>query len=73
MFVYNSSKGAVTQLTKCLAMDLAHHSIRVNAICPGAIWTPASYNHMKYLNLSEEEGKKVRSRNPLFDSIPMMF
>ncbi len=59
MFVYNASKGAVLQLTKCLAMDLAPDHIRVNAICPGAIWTPASHNHMKYLKLEVEEGKKV--------------
>ena len=60
MFVYNSTKGAVMQLTKCLALDLAKHHVRVNAICPGAIWTPASYNHMKYLNLSQEDGIKVQ-------------
>ena len=59
MFVYNASKGAVAQLTKCLAMDLAPDNVRVNAICPGAIWTPASYNHMKYLNLTQEQGIKV--------------
>ena len=59
MFVYNASKGAVLQLTKCLAMDLAPDHIRVNAICPGAIWTPASHNHMKYLKLEVEEGKRV--------------
>jgi len=36
---YNASKGAVLQLTRCLAMDLAPDNIRVNAICPGAIRT----------------------------------
>jgi NAD(P)-dependent dehydrogenase (short-subunit alcohol dehydrogenase family) len=61
MFVYNASKGAVSQLTKCLAMDLAKYHVRVNAICPGAIWTPASYNHMKYLGISKEVGIKVCS------------
>ena len=34
---YNASKGAVAQLTRCLAMDLAKDNVRVNAICPGKI------------------------------------
>jgi hypothetical protein len=37
-WTYNSAKGAVTQLTKCMAMDLAPE-IRVNAISPAWIWT----------------------------------
>jgi len=38
---YNASKGALLQLTRCLAMDLAEYNIRVNCICPGTIETPA--------------------------------
>lgn len=37
-WTYNSAKGAVTQLTKCMAMDLAPE-IRVNSISPAWIWT----------------------------------
>lgn len=48
---YNSSKGAVLQLTRCLAMDLAVDKIRVNAVCPGAIRTRASDLHIKSLHL----------------------
>tara|TARA_Y100000590_G_C15747265_1_gene1022624 strand:- start:8336 stop:9100 length:765 start_codon:yes stop_codon:yes gene_type:complete len=36
---YNASKGAVMQLTRCAAMDLADDQIRVNGICPGDIET----------------------------------
>ena len=38
---YNTSKGAVLQMTRCLAFDLAPDNIRVNCVCPGAIDTPA--------------------------------
>jgi len=38
-WTYNMSKGAVTQLTRCAAMDLAQEDIRVNSISPGWIWT----------------------------------
>lgn len=36
---YGSTKGAVMQMTKCLAIDLAPHKIRANCYCPGSIHT----------------------------------
>jgi len=36
---YSASKGAVTALTKSMAMDLAPEQIRVNCICPGIVET----------------------------------
>lgn len=32
--VYNISKGAAANLTRCLAIEYGHHGIRVNGICP---------------------------------------
>ena len=37
---YATSKGALTQLTRCMALDLAREHIRVNAVCPGSVETP---------------------------------
>ena len=36
---YAASKGAVVQLTKCMAVDHGHENIRVNAICPSFVET----------------------------------
>ena len=38
-WTYNCAKGAVNQLTKCAALDLAPKGIRVNSVSPGWIWT----------------------------------
>jgi NAD(P)-dependent dehydrogenase (short-subunit alcohol dehydrogenase family) len=37
---YSTSKGALLTATKSMAIDLAPHRIRVNAVVPGWIWGP---------------------------------
>ena len=37
---YTASKGAVCILTKTMALDYADKGIRINAVCPGGVWTP---------------------------------
>jgi NAD(P)-dependent dehydrogenase (short-subunit alcohol dehydrogenase family) len=37
---YSASKAAVVNLAAAMAVDLAPHGIRVNAICPGPVETP---------------------------------
>jgi dihydroanticapsin dehydrogenase len=36
---YNTTKTAILGMTRCMAMDLAPDNIRVNAVCPGVVWT----------------------------------
>ncbi|MBZ9713659.1 SDR family NAD(P)-dependent oxidoreductase [Deinococcus multiflagellatus] len=38
---YNASKGGLINLTRAMALDLAPHGLRVNAVAPGAISTEA--------------------------------
>lgn len=39
--VYGATKGAVVALTKCTAVDWGASGVRINAICPCAVRTPA--------------------------------
>ena len=58
---YTISKGAVNQLTKVMALALAPHGIRVNAIGPGTIATEMT----KQVQADETVRKKIMSRTPL--------
>ncbi|MDA1280374.1 MAG: glucose 1-dehydrogenase [Chloroflexi bacterium] len=62
---YNASKGAVAQLTRCLAMDLATDNIRVNAVCPGSIRTRATDRHIESLGLDPEKAYQEFGKDSL--------
>src|SRR6185369_6179574 len=52
---YSSTKGAILQMTRNMAMDLAPYNIRVNCVCPGTIFTRASEEHMARVGMTKEE------------------
>ncbi len=52
---YNSSKGAIMTMTRCMALDLAKDKIRVNSVCPGCILTTATEREWKRMGLTKEE------------------
>jgi NAD(P)-dependent dehydrogenase (short-subunit alcohol dehydrogenase family) len=54
---YGLTKGALGQMTKSLALDMAEFGIRVNAVCPGTIRT----------RLGEEAFKEFTRNYPDFD------
>ncbi len=57
-FAYSSTKAALVQMTRNMAMDLGPYKIRVNSVCPGTILTPASRRHMRKIGLTEEQFSK---------------
>jgi 2-deoxy-D-gluconate 3-dehydrogenase len=56
---YSAAKGAIIQLTKSMAIELAPHNIQVNAIAPGWIETDMTAP-VKTMSLNDE----ILSRNP---------
>jgi NAD(P)-dependent dehydrogenase (short-subunit alcohol dehydrogenase family) len=56
---YAISKAGVLQLTKALALELARHGIRVNALLPGYVATDLNKDF-----LASEAGDKLRARIP---------
>lgn len=56
---YAISKAAVVQATKAMALELARHRIRVNALLPGYIATDLNREF-----LDSEAGQKLRARIP---------
>jgi len=62
---YTASKGAVSILTKTMALDYADKGIRVNAICPGGVWTPMMD---RFIERAED---KVAAENYMKSFYPM--
>jgi NAD(P)-dependent dehydrogenase (short-subunit alcohol dehydrogenase family) len=59
---YNASKGGVNQLTRVMALALADHGIRVNAVAPGTIATELA---QKAVLGSEDAKARIMSRTPM--------
>jgi NAD(P)-dependent dehydrogenase (short-subunit alcohol dehydrogenase family) len=56
---YCVAKGGVAQLTRAMALELARHRIRVNAICPGFVETDLNRDY-----LASEAGRAMIKRIP---------
>ena len=58
---YVASKGAVTNLTRGMALDYAKDNIRVNCICPGFVETPLVAGVIK----TPDEYQKLADKHPM--------
>lgn len=65
LLAYCTSKGALLQLTRVIAMDHAREGIRANCVCPGVTDTPLLQRHLE--NAADPDRfRRVRERrNPL--------
>lgn len=61
LVAYSASKGGINQLTKVMALSLAHHGIRVNAIGPGSIMT----DMLASIATDKAARNRLLSRTPL--------
>jgi dihydroanticapsin dehydrogenase len=50
---YSSSKAALLMLARCLAIDFGEWGIRVNAVLPGPVDTPALHRELNRLGLTQ--------------------
>ena len=67
---YNVAKAGIISLTRTLALELAAYGIRVNALCPGPVYTEFNRRNMaqrcKSLDITEEEMvERIRGAIPL--------
>ena len=61
---YSASKGGISALVRCMAIDYAKHGIRVNAVVPGATETK-----LMWANVAPADMPEMRRR--ICDEVPM--
>ncbi|KAK7576213.1 hypothetical protein V9T40_012499 [Parthenolecanium corni] len=59
--VYGATKAAVDSITRCMALELGEHNIRVNSVNPTVVWTEMGAKHW-----SDEKRSK-----PMLEKIPL--
>ena len=63
--VYTTSKGAVLQLSRSIALDYARYGIRCNCVCPGITDTPMLRQHLNAAADPEAQLAERLNRVPL--------
>ena len=70
--IYGAAKAAVVHLTRCVAMELGEHSVRVNSVSPGAIATGilAKALGVKDMNKADTMAESLKSSFAKAQPIP---
>jgi NAD(P)-dependent dehydrogenase (short-subunit alcohol dehydrogenase family) len=63
--VYSASKGAISALTKAMAMDYMGDGIRINAICPGTTDTESLSGRLSKYDDPEKAREEFIARQPM--------
>jgi NAD(P)-dependent dehydrogenase (short-subunit alcohol dehydrogenase family) len=62
---YTTSKGALLQFTRALALEVAPRGIRVNCVCPGIIDTPLTDSFLELADDADRLRREYESVSPL--------
>jgi NAD(P)-dependent dehydrogenase (short-subunit alcohol dehydrogenase family) len=62
---YSATKGGISTLTKSMALDYAKYQIRVNAVCPAWVWTPAVEDWISQQPDQEKTSEYIKTIHPL--------
>jgi dihydroanticapsin dehydrogenase len=65
---YNATKAAIAEMTRCMALDLVDDNIRVNGVCPGAVWS----SQMEKMATEEGMTREQAMRDPRFGADQIM-
>lgn len=62
---YSASKGAVSSITRAMAIDHIKDGIRVNAVCPGTVDTPSLGARLSRMDDPEKAREEFIARQPM--------
>ncbi len=71
MAAYTASKFAVVGLTKALAAEFGARKVRVNAVCPGMIWTQMGQAELEHMREEGETFEQAKQRLVRADVVPL--
>jgi meso-butanediol dehydrogenase/(S,S)-butanediol dehydrogenase/diacetyl reductase len=59
---YNTSKGAICNFTRSMALDFAAQGVRVNAVCPSLVYTPMTEDVRKSRTKQKQFAERISLR-----------